>query len=132
MFRTFCAGASLGSLLYVKSSLPSPSTPCWHLLAQESQYMAAPMSDLSRVTTNSNMKLRMENFIMQLQHEFCHALEAEEEEGHKFRVDRWEREEGGGGVTCILQDGKVFEKAGVGVTEKGWDFYIYIHIFVFA
>ena len=116
MFRTFCAGASLGSLLYVKSSLPSPSTPCWHLLAQESQYMAAPMSDLSRVTTNSNMKLRMENFIMQLQHEFCHALEAEEEEGHRFRVDRWEREEGGGGVTCILQDGKVFEKAGVGVS----------------
>ena len=34
----------------------------------------------------------------------------------KKRKERWEREEGGGGVTCILQDGAVFEKAGVGVS----------------
>ena len=78
--------------------------------------MASPMSDLSGLTRNTNMKLRMENFIMTLQHDFCKALEAEEEAGQKFRVDRWEREEGGGGVTCILQDGAVFEKAGVGVS----------------
>ena len=38
------------------------------------------------------------------------------EQGQKFRVDRWTREEGGGGVTCIIQDGHVFEKAGVGVS----------------
>ena len=24
---------------------------------------------------------------------------------------RWSREEGGGGVTCIIQDGETFEKA---------------------
>jgi coproporphyrinogen III oxidase len=31
-------------------------------------------------------------------------------------VDRWTRKEGGGGVTCVLQDGEVFEKAGVNVS----------------
>ena len=116
MLRSVCAGVSLGGLYYFKSSLSSSSSPGWLLQAQDSQYMAAPMSDLARVTRDSDMKLRMENFIMQLQQEFCRALEAEEEPGHKFRVDRWEREEGGGGVTCILQDGTVFEKAGVGVS----------------
>jgi len=110
MLRTLCVGASLGSLYYCKSS------HSLSLLAQESRYMASPMSDLSGVTRSNNMKLRMENFIMTLQYDFCQALEAEEEAGHKFRVDRWEREEGGGGVTCILQDGDVFEKAGVGVS----------------
>ena len=59
----------------------------------------------------------MEKFIMTLQHDFCRALEAEEDKNTtKFRVDRWTREEGGGGITCIIQDGDVFEKAGVGVS----------------
>ena len=31
-------------------------------------------------------------------------------------VDRWERNEGGGGITCIIQDGEVFEKAGVNIS----------------
>ena len=31
-------------------------------------------------------------------------------------MDRWNREEGGGGITCVIQDGDVFEKAGVGVS----------------
>jgi len=53
---------------------------------------------------------------MALQGELCRALEAEENESHKFRVDRWKREEGGGGITCVIQDGDVFEKAGVGVS----------------
>lgn len=44
------------------------------------------------------------------------ALEAEETEGHKFLIDRWERSEGGGGITCVLQEGKVLEKAGVNIS----------------
>ena len=35
---------------------------------------------------------------------------------HCTQVDRWTRPEGGGGVTCILQNGHVFEKAGVNVS----------------
>lgn len=33
-----------------------------------------------------------------------------------FVVDRWTRKEGGGGITCVLQDGRVFEKAGVNIS----------------
>ncbi|CAH8595565.1 unnamed protein product [Dicrocoelium dendriticum] len=34
----------------------------------------------------------------------------------KFRVDKWERKSGGGGVTCVMENGAVFEKAGVNVS----------------
>jgi coproporphyrinogen III oxidase len=34
----------------------------------------------------------------------------------RFRVDRWQRAEGGEGITCVLQDGVVFEKAAVNVS----------------
>ncbi|XP_060553310.1 LOW QUALITY PROTEIN: oxygen-dependent coproporphyrinogen-III oxidase-like, partial [Ruditapes philippinarum] len=47
--------------------------------------------------------------------EFCKALEAEEG-GKKFIVDKWQRKEGGGGITCVMQDGEVFEKAGVNIS----------------
>lgn len=54
---------------------------------------------------------------MRIQAEFCRALEAEESPENKFVVDRWERpNDGGGGVSCVLQDGMVFEKAGVNVS----------------
>ncbi len=47
------------------------------------------------------------NLASQAQKEICSALEAEEEPRYGFRVDRWEREEGGGGVTCVIQVGTV-------------------------
>lgn len=31
-------------------------------------------------------------------------------------MDRLQRSEGGGGVACVLQDGQVFEKAGINVS----------------
>ena len=31
-------------------------------------------------------------------------------------MDRFERKEGGGGISCVLQDGKTFEKAGVNIS----------------
>jgi coproporphyrinogen III oxidase len=34
-------------------------------------------------------------------------------DGTAFRRDDWQRKEGGGGTTCILEDGEVFERAGV-------------------
>ncbi|KAJ2895675.1 coproporphyrinogen III oxidase [Zalerion maritima] len=68
----------------------------------------------STVTPQSPMRLRMEKFIKEQQMEIVKALQ--EVDGSKFRKDEWQREEGGGGITCVLQDGKVFEKAGVGVS----------------
>lgn len=51
-----------------------------------------------------------------VQADFCRALENEEDPSKKFIVDRWTRAEGGGGVTCVIQNGKTFEKAGVNVS----------------
>lgn len=31
-------------------------------------------------------------------------------------IDRWIRKEGGGGITCIIQNGRIFEKAGVNIS----------------
>ena len=35
-------------------------------------------------------------------------------DGQAFIHDHWERPEGGGGISCILEDGSLFERAGVG------------------
>jgi coproporphyrinogen III oxidase len=66
------------------------------------------------ISDESPMRLRMEKFVKEQQKEIVKALE--ELDGTKFRVDEWTRKEGGGGISCVLQEGKVFEKAGVGVS----------------
>ena len=53
----------------------------------------------------------MESFIKEQQE--CIVRELEKIDGGKFRRDTWVRPAGGDGVSCVLQDGKVFEKAGV-------------------
>jgi coproporphyrinogen III oxidase len=55
----------------------------------------------------------VEQYLRGLQDRICAALEAEDG-GAKFGSDPWQREAGGGGVTRILADGAVFERAGVG------------------
>ena len=52
------------------------------------------------------------SYIRLLQNDICESVEAEDG-GAKFREDVWEREEGGGGITRVIQNGKVFEKGGV-------------------
>lgn len=82
-----------------------------------SKFMAEPITDSAVLLSDQdNMRHRMELMIMEIQADFCRALESEEFNGQKFKVDRWLRKEGGGGVTCVLQDGDVFEKAGVNVS----------------
>ncbi|XP_041352280.1 oxygen-dependent coproporphyrinogen-III oxidase-like [Gigantopelta aegis] len=84
--------------------------------SERSLWMADPVTDYKTLEENSDdMKTRMEIMIMRIQAEVCHALEEQDGE-KKFLVDKWTREEGGGGVTCVLQDGTVFEKAGVNVS----------------
>jgi len=46
--------------------------------------------------------------------EIVRALEAVD--GNRFQIDKWERPNGGGGTSCVLQDGNVFEKAGVNIS----------------
>uniref|UniRef100_A0AAQ6IJH5 Oxygen-dependent coproporphyrinogen-III oxidase, mitochondrial n=1 Tax=Anabas testudineus TaxID=64144 RepID=A0AAQ6IJH5_ANATE len=78
-------------------------------------FMCPPVTDISVLQgRKEDMRTRMEMLIMETQAEFCKALE--KVDGGKFKVDRWERNEGGGGISCVMQDGKVFEKAGVNVS----------------
>lgn len=66
----------------------------------------------SGVTSSSPMRLRMEEFILDQQAHIVQVLS--ELDGTPFRTDTWTRpNNGGGGTSCVLQDGKVFEKAGV-------------------
>ncbi|VDP42620.1 unnamed protein product [Schistosoma curassoni] len=39
----------------------------------------------------------------------------------KFKVDKWERRAGGGGISCVLENGDVFEKAGVNISVISGD-----------
>jgi coproporphyrinogen III oxidase len=68
----------------------------------------------SGVTQASPMRLRMEQFILKKQEEIVRALEAVD--GKRFVADKWDRPNGGGGISCVLQDGNVFEKAGVNIS----------------
>ena len=37
----------------------------------------------------------------------------EEVDGTRFRRDQWERAEGGGGLSCVMEEGNVLERGGV-------------------
>ncbi|RMF20096.1 MAG: oxygen-dependent coproporphyrinogen oxidase [Gammaproteobacteria bacterium] len=54
----------------------------------------------------------VEEYLKSLQDRICARLEALDGEG-RFREDAWTREEGGGGRSRVLEEGAVFEKAGV-------------------
>ncbi|MCC6414515.1 MAG: oxygen-dependent coproporphyrinogen oxidase [Opitutaceae bacterium] len=52
------------------------------------------------------------HYLLDLQSRICAAL-AEEDGAADFNRDEWSRAEGGGGISRILNEGAVFEKAGV-------------------
>uniref|UniRef100_J3M1A5 Oxygen-dependent coproporphyrinogen-III oxidase, chloroplastic n=2 Tax=Oryza brachyantha TaxID=4533 RepID=J3M1A5_ORYBR len=54
--------------------------------------------------------------IRRVQGEVCAALEEADGSGARFVEDVWSRPGGGGGISRVLQDGRVFEKAGVNVS----------------
>jgi coproporphyrinogen III oxidase len=52
------------------------------------------------------------SFVHQYQQRLCSLLEQEDGVA-KFTTDEWTRAEGGGGITRVIENGKVIEKAGV-------------------
>ena len=54
----------------------------------------------------------VKTYLLQLQKNICAAL-TEEDGGKTFEEDEWQREQGGGGKSCVLADGDVFESAGI-------------------
>jgi coproporphyrinogen III oxidase len=61
------------------------------------------------------MKDQFYAYIENLQNSICSKLE-EIDGKAKFREDIWERPEGGGGRTRVIEDGLVFEKGGVNIS----------------
>ena len=57
----------------------------------------------------------VEAFLKALQDEIVTRLAALD--GTAFRRDAWQRPQGGGGLTCILEEGTLFERAGVGFSH---------------
>ncbi|NP_001312882.1 oxygen-dependent coproporphyrinogen-III oxidase, chloroplastic [Nicotiana tabacum] len=70
----------------------------------------------SNVTSNSSsVRGRFEKMRREAQDSVCLAIE-KADGGAKFKEDVWSRPGGGGGHSSVLQDGAVFEKAGVNVS----------------
>ena len=60
------------------------------------------------------MRGRFERHIRSVQDTVCAAVA--EVDGASFRQDAWTRVGGGGGITRVIQEGNVWEKAGVAVS----------------
>jgi coproporphyrinogen III oxidase len=56
------------------------------------------------------------SYLLDLQDRICTALE-QEDGSLKFREDNWQRPEGGGGRSRVMEGGKVFEKAGINFSD---------------
>ncbi|MCV6636564.1 oxygen-dependent coproporphyrinogen oxidase [Candidatus Albibeggiatoa sp. nov. NOAA] len=54
----------------------------------------------------------VKTYLLNLQDNICTAVEAADTQ-EKFLQDQWDREEGGGGRSRVLANGKVFEQAGI-------------------
>lgn len=70
-------------------------------------------------TTNSNTShintSDIYNYLQKLQSKIIEAIELVD--GKTFLQDSWQRPEGGGGNSCLLEEGNVFERAGVGFSH---------------
>jgi coproporphyrinogen III oxidase len=71
---------------------------------------AAPRATLERIHA------AMARLASTCQSEICDALERLDGPG-RFGAQRWERPGGGGGLSRVLEDGRVLEKAGVNVSD---------------
>ena len=78
----------------------------------EHHFMASPISPIENLKgmAKQSMRHRMEVISLQVQANVCRKLE--QIEGKSFKTDRWEREEGGGFVVCVLEDGKFWQNWG--------------------
>ncbi|WMV09082.1 hypothetical protein MTR67_002467 [Solanum verrucosum] len=84
--------------------------------SQKPQTFLRESDKRSSVTSNSAcIRCRFEKMIREVQDSVCCALE-QVDGGAKFKEDVWSRPGGGGGISRVLQDGAVWEKAAVNVS----------------
>tara|TARA_B100000035_G_scaffold286426_1_gene270726 strand:+ start:20639 stop:21556 length:918 start_codon:yes stop_codon:yes gene_type:complete len=60
-------------------------------------------------------KGQVKDYLIDLQNNIVGTVELVD--GKNFLHDSWQRNEGGGGTTCIMENGHVFERAGVGFSH---------------
>eukprot|EP00887_Chlorella_sp_A99_P004762 scaffold4.g4762.t1 len=79
-------------------------------------FVTNPPETLTRpgIDAPDSMRCRFEKMIRDVQDSVCKAIE--DVDGTKFRTDAWTRPGGGGGITRVMQNGNVWEKAGVNVS----------------
>ncbi len=65
----------------------------------------------TRTMSSPNIKA-VSDYLLGLQDRICQALELVDQD-KIFREDQWTREEGGGGRSRVMEEGAVFEKAGI-------------------
>ncbi|XP_020578695.1 oxygen-dependent coproporphyrinogen-III oxidase, chloroplastic-like [Phalaenopsis equestris] len=102
------------------SSLPIRATVAIEKESPENErpdtFLRATDDPHSSVNASHNsVRARFEKMIREAQDEVCAAIEAEDGVG-KFKEDVWSRAGGGGGISRVLQEGGVWEKAGVNVS----------------
>jgi len=116
-FKHIGTGILTGFAVYSVSNITTVLAVQNDLRNYVKTFMAEPITAVEKLQNSQNkMRTKMELLVMKTQADFCKALELLENNGSSFKVDRWFRKEGGGGITCVLQDGQVFEKAGVNVS----------------
>uniref|UniRef100_A0A803QIS6 coproporphyrinogen oxidase n=1 Tax=Cannabis sativa TaxID=3483 RepID=A0A803QIS6_CANSA len=104
------------------SRFPSISRPQRRLMVQsavsiekETPEAHRPDTFLRGESSSSSVRARFEKMIRDAQDTVCQAIEAADG-GAQFKEDVWSRPGGGGGISRVLQDGAVWEKAGVNVS----------------
>ena len=70
-----------------------------------------PSSLVNVIEGNESMRRKFEALCRNAQNDICSAIEKLDGRG-KFHQDAWVRDNGGGGISRVLMDGEVFEKAG--------------------
>lgn len=75
---------------------------------------------MNQSADQADLKARAQEFFSNLQDQICRALEAADGRA-TFREDVWQRAGGGGGRTRVLENGALFEKAGVNFSAVGGD-----------
>jgi coproporphyrinogen III oxidase len=73
------------------------------------------LPSLTQTRQRRNMKEKFYSYIQNLQDQICLGLESVDGRS-RFREDIWERPEGGGGRTRVIENGNVFEKGGVNIS----------------
>ncbi len=61
---------------------------------------------------------QVKDYLLSLQQNIVATLE--NLDGHSFRLDQWQREEGGGGISRLVEEGGVIERGGVNFFRTCW------------